>query len=175
MKLPSWLTTRFPVVIRPMLRSSLRPAVRVDAARPNRLVATSGPSPGYASPRSASWRSARDCCGPTPAPSSTGERAIGLRLRDRERHVVVVNELRRHGFSDAEILAARLASTGRQGQFLDQFRDRVMVDKVHVSSRAVRLPARLQPQQEVVEPVQGLIVASGVLKSVMWATRQSPH
>lgn len=43
------------------------------------------------------------------------------------RPTALVNELRRAGFTDTEILASGLASTGRGGQLVDRFQDRVMV------------------------------------------------
>ena len=43
------------------------------------------------------------------------------------RPISLVNELRRHGFSDTEIVAADLASTSRTGQLVDRFRHRMMV------------------------------------------------
>ncbi|MER6757618.1 helicase-related protein [Micromonospora echinofusca] len=44
-----------------------------------------------------------------------------------DRPAAVVNELRRRGFSDAEIVASGLAATSRGGQLVDRFRNRVMV------------------------------------------------
>ncbi len=44
-----------------------------------------------------------------------------------DRPAGLVNELRRRGFTDVEILASGLAATGRGGQLVDRFRDRVMV------------------------------------------------
>jgi hypothetical protein len=43
------------------------------------------------------------------------------------RPTALVNDLRRRGFGDAEILASGLASTGSAGQLIDRFRDRVMI------------------------------------------------
>ena len=43
------------------------------------------------------------------------------------RPTALVNELRRAGFTDTEILASGLASTGRGGHLVDRFQDRVMV------------------------------------------------
>ncbi|RAO03070.1 helicase [Micromonospora noduli] len=43
------------------------------------------------------------------------------------RPTALVNELRRTGFTDVEILASGLASTGRGGHLVDRFQDRVMV------------------------------------------------
>ena len=44
-----------------------------------------------------------------------------------DRPAGLVNQLRRHGFSDTEILASGLARTSRSGQLADRFRDRVMI------------------------------------------------
>ena len=44
-----------------------------------------------------------------------------------DRPAAVVNELRRRGFTDAEILASGLAATSRGGHLVDRFRNRVMV------------------------------------------------
>ena len=44
-----------------------------------------------------------------------------------DRPTALVNELRRHGFADVEILASGLAATGRGGALVDRFRGRVMI------------------------------------------------
>ncbi|MEV0732385.1 UvrD-helicase domain-containing protein [Polymorphospora sp. NPDC050346] len=44
-----------------------------------------------------------------------------------DRPAGLVNELRRNGFTDAEIRASGLAATGRGGTLVDRFRDRVVV------------------------------------------------
>jgi hypothetical protein len=44
-----------------------------------------------------------------------------------DRPTALVNELRRRGFSDTEILASGLAATGRRGALVDRFQGRVML------------------------------------------------
>ncbi len=44
-----------------------------------------------------------------------------------DRPASLVNELRRRGFTDTEIVASGLSSTSRSGQLVDRFRNRVMV------------------------------------------------
>ena len=78
--------------------------------------------------------------GPEPLhsrPWRTRRRQVGRGVRP-DRSTALVNELRRRGFTDTEIVASGLRTTSRTGQLTDRFRNRVMVGVRGHMDRGIR-------------------------------------